>query len=73
MSGEAAIAKRALENALQETEGDRSKTTDAVLLAFLGEALTKLSASRSRADIESYISYQLDNVGEEDWVITRGC
>jgi hypothetical protein len=46
---------------------------DAMALAILSLVLRKLSEYRSRADIESCIDYDLDNVIEQDQVITRGC
>lgn len=46
---------------------------DAMALAILSQNLRTLSTSRSRADLESYIDYDLNNIVDSDMVITRAC
>lgn len=72
MSGETGLAKEVLAQALDTAQSDPSKSEDSLLHALLGEVLNHLSQSRSRADLDSFISYHLDNQGEDEWVITRG-
>ncbi len=73
MAGEATIAKRIIADALEAADQDANKTTEAMLFAVLTEALSELMKSRSRSDLEGFISYHLDNYDESEWVITRGC
>ena len=73
MSGEYAAARTLIDEALTEAEANRSMDQDAMALAILSMVLRQLSQHRSRADIESCIDYTLDNVVEQDLVITRGC
>ncbi|MEO1657389.1 MAG: hypothetical protein AAFR65_06680 [Pseudomonadota bacterium] len=73
MSGETSLAKDALAGALATARSDASQSEDSLLHALLGEVLTELSKSRSRKDLDSFIGYHLDNLGEDEWVVTRGC
>lgn len=73
MSGENTLAKKLVEDAVTNATEDRSMCPDAMALAILSQSLRTLSESRSRADLESYIDYDLDNMVESDLVITRSC
>jgi hypothetical protein len=73
MSGEYTVAASLLDTAINQAEEDNAMDPDAMALAILSLVLRKLSEYRSRADIESCIDYDLDNVIEQDQVITRGC
>ena len=73
MAGEATIAKGIIADALEAAGKDANKTTEAMLFAVLTQALSELLKSRSRSDLEDFISYHLDNHDESEWVITRGC
>ncbi|MEM6746000.1 MAG: hypothetical protein AAF608_01120 [Pseudomonadota bacterium] len=73
MAGETTLARSVVGGAITSAQADGSQSADSVLHALLGEVLNELSKSRSRADLDSFISYHLDNLGEDEWVITRGC
>ena len=73
MSGESAIAKDAIARVIASIKNDDSKSADAILFALLSQTLNELLATRSRDDIEQYISFHMNNYDETDWVITRGC
>ena len=73
MAGETTIAKQIIVDALKSAADETSQGQEPMLFAVLREALSELSQSRSRADIESYISFHLDNLKESEWVTTRGC
>ncbi|XOV89294.1 MAG: hypothetical protein ACFHX7_05225 [Pseudomonadota bacterium] len=73
MSGENALAKKLVSEALIEANNCPSMNPDSLALAILSQSLRVLSETRSRADLESYIDYDLDNLIDSDMVITRGC
>ena len=73
MAGETKAAKRIIADALETAAQNKGQTAETILFAILVEALTELGKSRSRADLESYISFHFDNQNESEWVVTRGC
>jgi len=73
MSGENALAKTLVNDAIEQAEQSTSMSSDSMALAILSQVLRNLSGHRSRADLESYIEYDLDNQVESNMVITRGC
>ena len=73
MSGEYAIAKKLVADAINAAQQHAAMSADTQALAILATVLQELSKSRSRADLESYIAYSLDSLVESDLVITRGC
>ncbi len=73
MSGEYTVATQLIDDAIATAESNNAMDPDAMALAILSMAIRKLSQYRSRKDIESCIDYDLDNVIEQDQVITRGC
>ena len=73
MSGENARAKTLVNDAIEQAEQSTSMSSDSMALAILSQVLRNLSGYRSRADLESYIEYDLDNQVESNMVITRGC
>ncbi|MEO1041307.1 MAG: hypothetical protein AAFX52_03365 [Pseudomonadota bacterium] len=72
MAGETALARQLITNAVATAKADEAQSEDALLHALLGEVLSELAKSRKRSDLDSFISYHLDNLGEDEWVITRG-
>jgi hypothetical protein len=73
MSGENAQAKILVDEAIEQADQNSSMSSDSMALAILSRVLRNLSGNRSRADLESYIDYDLDNQVESNMVITRGC
>jgi hypothetical protein len=73
MSGEHSIAKQLFMDAVAAADKNPSMCADAQALAILTTVLHELSKTRSRKDLDSYISYNLDNQVDSDLVITRGC
>jgi hypothetical protein len=73
MSGENAQAKILVNEAIEQADQNSSMSSDSMALAILSQVLCNLSGHRSRADLESYIEYDLDNQVESNMVITRGC
>jgi len=73
MSGEYQVASAAIDAAMIEAESTSNMDPDTMALALLSMAIRKLGQFRTRADIEMCIDYNLDNIVEQDQVITRGC
>jgi len=73
MSGETSIARdlvaRALAAADQDPKQDKGAMARALIVAVLGE----LARYRTASEISSELQYLVDNLEEEDLVITRGC
>ena len=73
MSGENTLAKQMIHDAISTAEAANTMDPDSMALAILSGVLRHLSDYRTRGDLESYIEYDLDNIVEQDMVITRGC
>lgn len=73
MAGEYRIAQTALDQAKQEAENNPSMSTDALINTLLGLLLSEQASSRSKADVLSFVEHHLDNLGDDEHVITRGC
>jgi len=73
MSGEHKAAEQILNNALTQADDDPSMSRDALANALLGQLLSEQSKTRSKADLMSFIEFQLDNLSEDEFVVTRGC
>ena len=73
MSGANTLAAEMVSDAISKADVSNTMDADSMALAVLSQVLRHLSSYRSRADIESYIDFELDNVVEQDLVITRGC
>lgn len=73
MAGEYKVAQAVLDQAIQQTEGDRSMSTDSLISALLGLLLSEQAKSRPKEDILSFVEHHLDNLGDDEHVITRGC
>ncbi|MEM7741020.1 MAG: hypothetical protein AAF225_09495 [Pseudomonadota bacterium] len=72
MAGETTLARQLITDGLSRAKADGAQSEDSLLRALLGEVLSELSKSRKRADLDSFINHHLDNLGEDEWVITRG-
>ena len=73
MSGEYAVAQTLIDDAMARARAEPAMDPDTMALAILSTAIRELSRYRTRGDIEMCIDYDLDNVIEQDLVITRGC
>lgn len=73
MSGEHQAAEQILNSALTKADNDPSMSRDALANALLGQLLSEQSKTRNKADLMSFIEFQLDNLSEDEFVVTRGC
>lgn len=73
MSGEHQAAEQILNSALTQADNDPSMSRDALANALLGQLLSEQSKTRNKADLMSFIEFQLDNLSEDEFVVTRGC
>lgn len=73
MAGEYDIARRSLAAALEAAAADRAMSEDGMAEALLVMLITHLLKRRPRKDLESFIAFQLDSCGEDEFVVTRGC
>lgn len=73
MSGEYTKAAQIVEAALEDATASPSMSPEALSSAMLGILLQKQSSQQSKADILSFVQFQLDNLEEDEFVVTRGC
>ena len=73
MSGEYAKATEAIDAILAEAEANPSMSKASMCNTMLGILLQKQAQHQSKADIANFVQFQLDNMGEDELVITRGC
>ncbi|MCB1745608.1 MAG: hypothetical protein H6977_19790 [Gammaproteobacteria bacterium] len=73
MAGEFDAARQSIADALTRADGDPAMSADVMEGALLNTLLTHMARTRSRKDLASLIEFQLESVGEDEFVITRGC
>ncbi|MCV6615019.1 MAG: hypothetical protein OIF35_08575 [Cellvibrionaceae bacterium] len=73
MSGEYATAAALLDNACKAAETDPAMSCDTLFNALLGILLQKQAQSHGKADVLSFVEFQLDHLGDDEVVVTRGC
>lgn len=73
MAGEFDAARQCIADALTRADGDSAMSADVMESALLNTLLTHMARSRTRKDLRSLVDFQLDSVGEDEFVITRGC
>jgi len=73
MAGEFRIAQRHVGEAMETAEAESSMTQDAMGRALLTELLATLSKHSTPEAIRDMIDYQLENLGSDSFVVTRGC
>ncbi len=73
MAGEFSIAQKCVQQALGTADLSPCMNRDAMSRALLSELLSILATQHSQADLKALLDYQLDNLDEDQFVITRGC
>jgi hypothetical protein len=73
MAGEYTIATKLVADAVKEAKDTHSMCPETMANALLGQVLSQMSRNKTRADVESYINFELDNLGGEFMIATRGC
>ena len=73
MAGEFKIARASIEQAVDAANADAGMSIDVMESALLNVLLEQMSTTRSRKDLASLINFQMESVGEDEFVVTRGC
>ncbi|MGH1471423.1 MAG: hypothetical protein ACRBCS_09530 [Cellvibrionaceae bacterium] len=73
MSGEVEYAKQLVNQAMGETCSDKNFDKDTVGRAIINTVLENFCEYRSVKDIVSEMEYLIENLGQDEFVITRGC
>lgn len=69
MSGEVQEAKKRVGDAMQDSQFDR----DSMGRALINAVIERYLEYRSPQDIASELQFLIDNLDEDEFVITRGC
>ena len=73
MAGEYTIATKVVADAIQEAEDANSMCPETMATALLGQVLAQMTKNKTRADVESYVNFEMDNLAGEFMIATRGC
>ena len=73
MAGEYDVARQCIAQALEEGEQDRGMSPQSMADALLATLLGHMLKGRTRKDLMSFIEFQMEASGEDEFVITRGC
>lgn len=70
---ETQLAKTLLTDAIAKVEADPQLDADAFGRALINVVIEHSLSYRSLADVKQELQYTLDNLDEDEFVITRGC
>jgi hypothetical protein len=73
MAGEFRVAQQQITDAMETADAEGAMSRDAMGRALLTELLTQLSQEHSPQTLKDLIDYQLENLGNDSFVVTRGC
>jgi hypothetical protein len=73
MTGEVSYAQSIVIDALAHADRDPALSKDAMGRSIINAVLAEYSKYRTSSDIASELQYILDNLDEDEFVITRGC
>ncbi len=73
MAGEYPVARATLEQAFAAAEQEPAMSGPEMADALLVTLLKRMLKERPRKDLARFIEYQLESLGEDEFVITRGC
>ncbi|MGH1373491.1 MAG: hypothetical protein ACRBBW_15735 [Cellvibrionaceae bacterium] len=73
MAGEFRVAQQQITEAMETADAEGSMSRDAMGRALLTELLAQLSKDHSPETLKDMIDYQLENLGSDSFVVTRGC
>jgi uncharacterized protein (DUF2267 family) len=73
MAGEAAHAEKLVSEVMRIAESDSTLSKDSMARAVLNAVLTEYLKYRSADDVANELRYIIDTLGEDEFVITRGC
>ena len=72
MAGEQKAAEQLLDAALAAADADGAMSRDTMLSALLRLVLKRARENRTRTDVLGQVEFELDAMGETEFVITRG-
>ena len=73
MSGENTYAKDLVAKAIIEANTNPQFDPDSMGRAILGAVIAHYQSYRKTEDIAQELQFTIDNLGEDEFVITRGC
>jgi F0F1-type ATP synthase membrane subunit c/vacuolar-type H+-ATPase subunit K len=73
MSGEAQISRELVRRATEAAAQDPTHDKDGMGRALISAVLAEYATYRAISDIAAELQYLSDNLGEDTFVITRGC
>jgi len=73
MAGEFRIAQHCIAEAIKSAKAENSMSEEAMGRALLTELLAVLSQQHAPNSLKELIEYQLDNLSNDEFVVTRGC
>lgn len=73
MSGETQVAEKLVAEAMATVDQDPKQDRNAMGRALILATLERLMQDRPLSDVVSEMEYLLENLDEDDFVITRGC
>lgn len=73
MSGEFSYAKQLVADAMQKADNDAHLDRDIMGRAIMHAVVEFFQTYRSKEDIASEMQYLIENINEDEFVITRGC
>ncbi len=73
MAGEFRVAQQQITDAMETADAEGAMSRDAMGRALLTELLSQLSQEHSSQTLKDLIDYQLENLGNDSFVVTRGC
>jgi hypothetical protein len=73
MAGESPYAQQLVTQAMQHADREPTLSKDAMGRAIINAVLDEYRKYRTSQDIGSELQYIVDNLDEDEFVITRGC
>lgn len=73
MTSEVSYAKQLVADAMQHADNENTFDKDSMGRAIINAVIEEYSQYRKVSDITSELQYIVDNLDEDEFVITRGC
>lgn len=73
MAGEYEVARECIAQALARASLSSGMSSEGMADALMVTLIMQMLKGRSRKDLASFIDYQIESCGEDEFVVTRGC
>ena len=73
MAGEYQVAQKVVEQAMEEASASTKMSEDAMCLALFSELIGRMAKTNSKQQLTDLLHFQLESLGNDEHVITRGC